>query len=56
MTLSNYGQVETTNSKALLFIVASGTVLIEHENFDFERGVTQVVVLKLWLVYYVFGI
>ena len=32
MTLGNYGQVETANSKAPLFIVASGTVLIEHEN------------------------
>ena len=32
MTLGNYGQVETTNSEVSLFIVASNTVLIEHEN------------------------
>ena len=38
MTLGNYGQVETANSKAPLFIVASGTVLIEHENlWSWER-------------------
>jgi len=37
MTLGNYGQVETANSKILLFIVASSTVLIEHEMFDPEK-------------------
>jgi len=37
MNLSNYGQVKTTNSKAPLFIVASGTILIEHEIFDPEK-------------------
>ena len=37
MTLGNYSQVETANSKILLFIVASSTVLIEHEIFDPEK-------------------
>jgi len=32
ITLGNYSQVETTNSKVSLFIVASNTVLIEYEN------------------------
>ena len=31
MTQGNYGRVETANSKAPLFIIAVGTVLIEHE-------------------------
>ena len=47
MTLDNYGQVETTNSKALLFIVVSGTILIEHEIFDSKKGTTKIVVSKL---------
>jgi len=33
MTLSNYGQVETTKSKAPLFMVISGTILIEYKIF-----------------------
>jgi len=51
ITLGNYGQVETTNSKAPLFIVASSTVLIEYEVFDSERKTTKVAISKLWLVY-----
>ena len=47
MTLGNYGQVKTINSKALLFIVASSTVLIEYEVFDSERETTKVIMLKL---------
>ena len=53
MTLDNYSQVETTNSKTLLFIVASGTVLIEHEIFNPEKETAKVAILKLWLVYYI---
>jgi len=56
ITLDNHSQVETTNSKALLFMVISGTFLIEHEIFDPEKGTTQVAVSKLWLVYYVSSI
>jgi len=51
MTPGNYGQVEIANSKALLSIVASGTVLIEHEIFDPEKWTTKVAVSKLWPVY-----
>jgi len=51
MTLGNYGQVETANSKAPLFMVASDTVLIEHEIFDPAKGTTKVAVSKLWPVY-----
>jgi len=47
MTLGNYSQVETTNLKALLFIVAFGTVLIEHEIFNPEKETTKVSVSKL---------
>jgi len=47
MTPGNYGQVKTANSKVLLFIVASGTVLIEHEIFDPEKGTTKVTMSKL---------
>ena len=53
MTLSNYGQVETVNSKVLLSMVASGTVLIEHEIFDPKKETTKIAVSKLWPVYYV---
>ena len=31
MTQGNYGRVETANSKTPLFMIAVGTVLIEHE-------------------------
>ena len=53
ITLGNYGQVKTANLKVLLFIVTSGTILIEHEIFDPKKGTTKVTVLKLQLVYYV---
>ena len=47
VTLGNYGWVETTNSKASLFMVTSSTVLIEHEIFDSTKGTTKVAVSKL---------
>jgi len=34
MTQGNYGHVKTANSKAPLFMVAVGTVLIKHEIID----------------------
>jgi len=37
-------------------MVASGTVLIEYEIFNSEKGTTKVAVSKLWPVYYVSGI
>ena len=55
MTLSNYGQVKTPNSKVPLFMIASGTVLIEHEIFDPEKETIMIAVSKLRLVYYVSG-
>ena len=42
MTSNNYGQIETINLKALLFIVVSSIILIKHEIFDFEKGITKV--------------
>jgi len=51
MTPDNYSWVETENSKVLLFIVAFGTVLIEHKIFDPDKETTKVAVSKLWLVY-----
>jgi len=56
MNLNNYGQVETVNLRALLFIVASNTVLIEHEIFNSEKETTKVAMSKLWPVYYVLDI
>jgi len=56
VALDNYDQVETANLKALLFMVASNTILIEHEIFDPEKETTKIAVLKLWLVYYVSSI
>ena len=47
ITLGNYGRVKTTNSKVLLFIVVFGTVIIEHEIFDFEKETTKVTISKL---------
>jgi len=41
----------TANLKAPLFMVASGTVLIEHKIFYFEKGTTKVALSKLWPVY-----
>jgi len=51
MTLGNYGWVVTTNSKALLFMITSNTVIIEHKIFNSEKVITKVAELKLWLVY-----
>jgi len=53
MTPGNHNSswVETTNSKALLFIVVSSTFLIKHEIFDPEKGTTKVIMSKLWSVY-----
>ena len=55
MTQGNYGCIETANSKAPLFIVAVGTVLIEHEIIDPKDRTTKTVISKLWPVYYVPG-
>ena len=41
ITLDNYSWVKTTNSKVLLFIVASSTILIEYEIFDPEKETTK---------------
>jgi len=46
ITLGNYSQIETANSKAPLFIVASGIVLIEHKIFNSDKETTKVAVLK----------
>ena len=37
-------------------MVASDTVLIEHEIFDPEKEITKIAVSKLWPVYCVSGI
>jgi len=55
MTQGNYGRIETANSKAPLFMVAVGTVLIEHEIIDPKNRTTRTAISKLWLVYYVSG-
>jgi len=34
-------------------MVASGTILIEHEIFDLEKETTKVAMSKLWPVYYI---
>ena len=47
MTPGNYSWVKTTNSKILLFIVVFGTVLIEHEIFNSEKGTTKVAMSKI---------
>jgi len=47
INLGYYGQVEITNSKVPLFIVASGTALIEHKIFNPEKETTKVAVSKL---------
>jgi len=41
MTQENYGCVETANSKVPLFMVAVGTVLIEHEIIDPKNRTTR---------------
>ena len=51
MTQENYGHVETANSKAPLFMVAVGTVLIEHEIIDPKNRTTKTAISKLWPVY-----
>ena len=56
MTLGNYDWVEIANSKTPLFMVASSTILIEHEIFDSTKETTKVAMLKLWPVYYISGI
>jgi len=37
--------------KVSLFIVASSTILIEHEIFNPKKGTTKVAMSKLWPVY-----
>jgi len=56
MTQGNYGRVETANYKAPLFMVAVGTVLIEHEIIDLKNRTTRTAISKLWPVYCVPGI
>ena len=56
MTQGNYGRVETANSKAPFFMVAMGTVLIEHEIIDPKDKTTKIAISKLWPVYCVPGI
>jgi len=51
MTQGNYGCVETANSKAPLFMVAVGTVLIEHKIIDPKDRTTRTAISKLWPVY-----
>jgi len=51
MTQENYSHVETANSKAPLFMVAVGTVLIEHEIIDPKNRTTKTAISKLWPVY-----
>ena len=45
ITLDSYGWIKTTNLKVLLFIVASSTILIEHEIFDPKKETTKVTVV-----------
>jgi len=47
MTQGNYGCIKTANSKAPLFIVAVGTVLIEHEIIDPKDKTTRITISKL---------
>jgi len=51
MTQGNYGRVETANSKVPLFMIAVGTVLIEHEIIDPKDRTTRTAISKLWPVY-----
>jgi len=55
MTQENYGCVETANSKAPLFMVAVGTVLIRHEIIGPKDKTTRTAISKLWPVYCVPG-
>ena len=56
ITQGNYSRVEIANSKAPLFIVAVGTVLIKHEIIDPKNRTTRTTIFKLWPVYCVPGI
>jgi len=47
ITQGNYGHIETANSKASLFMVAVGTVLIEHEIIDPKNRTTRIAISKL---------
>jgi len=47
MTQGNYGRIETANSKVPLFMVAVGTVLIEHEIIDPKDRITRTAISKL---------
>ena len=47
MTPGNYSWVKTTNLKIPLFIVVFGTILIEHEIFNPEKGITKVAMSKI---------
>ena len=53
MTLGNYSWVETTNLKALLFVIVSSTVLIGYKILHLEKETIKVTISKLWLVYYI---
>jgi len=55
ITQGNYGRIETANSKAPLFMVAVGTVLIEHKIIDPKNRTTRTAISKLWPVYCVPG-
>ena len=47
MTQGNYGRIKTANSKASLFMVAVGTVLIKHEIIDPKDRTTRTTISKL---------
>jgi len=55
ITQENYGCIETANSKVPLFMVAIGTVLIEHEIIDPKDRTTRTAIFKLWPVYCIPG-
>jgi len=44
-------ELRLQTQEAALFIIASGTVLIEYKIFDSEKGTTKVVMSKIWPVY-----
>ena len=55
MTQGNYDHIETANYKVPLFMVAIGTVLIEHEIIDPKDKTIRTAISKLWPVYCVSG-
>jgi len=55
ITQENYGHIEIANSKASFFMIAVGTVLIEHKIIDPKDRTTKTAISKLWLVYCVSG-